>query len=212
MRAWRAKYAVTGIYIGGSNMACDYGNLSAGWVHAATGMGWGLLPLYVGPQAPCYGYGDMIKPRKAADEGRASAADALSDAAMFGLPVGSPIYFDMEAYNEDNHGCVNAVLSFLSAWTRELNAHGYMSGVYSSADSGVQDLQSAAASGKVAEPQAIWFALWDGQPDLTGTSVLDARPWLVTDRVKQYSGGHWQKVGGIGLDIDSDQVGGLIAH
>jgi hypothetical protein len=212
MRAWRAKYAVAGIYIGGSNMACDYGNLSAGWVRTVTGMGWGLLPVYVGLQAPCYGYGEMIKPGKAAAEGQAAAEDAVDNATTFGLPQWSPIYYDMEAYNESNRRCVGAVLSFLSAWTKELNSLRYFSGVYSSADSGVHDLQSAAVSGTVNEPQAIWFALWDGQQSLTNASVIEPQPWLITDRVKQYAGGHLQKVGGISLDIDSDLVGGLVAR
>jgi hypothetical protein len=34
------------------NMACDYGNLSASWVKSTHKMGWNLLPLYVGLQAP----------------------------------------------------------------------------------------------------------------------------------------------------------------
>jgi hypothetical protein len=213
MRAWRAKYAVVGIYIGGSNMACDYGNLSAGWVRTVTQkLGWGLLPTYVGPQAPCYGYGDMIKPAKAAAEGRAAAVNAAANAKTFGLPARSPIYDDMEAYNEDNKSCVRAVLSYVSAWTKELNTRGYLAGVYSSADSGVQDLQSAAGSTTMAEPQAIWFALWDNRRNLADTQVLKSQPWEITDRVKQYAGGHVQKVGGVSLDIDSDLIGGPIAR
>jgi hypothetical protein len=213
MRAWRAKYAVVGIYIGGSNMACDYGNLSAGWVRTVTQkLGWGLLPTYVGPQAPCYGYGDMIKPAKAAAEGRAAAVNAAANAKTFGLPAKSPIYDDMEAYNEDNKGCVRAVLSYISAWTKELNTHGYLAGVYSSADSGVQDLQSAVGSTTMSEPQAIWFALWDNRRNLADTQVLKSQPWEITDRVKQYAGGHWQKIDGVSLDIDSDLIGGPIAR
>lgn len=212
MRSWRAKYAVAGIYIGGSNMACDYGNLSAGWVRATTSMGWGLLPTYVGPQAPCYGLGDMINGRHAAAQGQAAGRDAAKDAASFGLPAGSPVYYDMEAYNETNRGCVTAVLRFLSAWTRALNTRGYVSGVYSSADSGVLDLQSAAKRATMTEPQAIWFALWDNKASLTGTSVLGARPWAPSQRVKQFAGPRTQKVGGVSLNIDSDLVGGPVAR
>jgi hypothetical protein len=212
MRAWRAKYAVAGVYIGGSNMACDYGNLSPGWVRTVTSMGWGLLPTYVGPQAPCYGAGDMINAKHAAVEGQAAGRDAAEDATDFGLPVGSPVYYDMEAYNESERGCVTAVLRFLSAWTRTLNGLGYMSGVYSSADSGILDLQSAAKDTTMTEPQAIWFALWDGKASLTGAQVLGARPWTVSRRVKQFAGSHLQKVGGVSLNIDSDLVGGLVAR
>jgi hypothetical protein len=212
MRAWRSKYAVAGIYIGGANMACDYGNLSASWVRSATAMGWGLLPIYVGLQAPCYGYGDMITARTAVAQGDAAATDAAKDAATFGLPAGSPVYYDMEAYNEANKSCVSAVLKFLGAWTKTLNQHHYVSGVYSSEDSGIQDLQSAAVSSSMTEPQAIWFALWDKQPNLTGAPVLGPKPWTISDRVKQYEGAHNQKVGGITLNIDSDLVGGPVAR
>jgi hypothetical protein len=212
MRAWRARYAVAGIYIGGSNMACDYGNLSAAWVRATTNMGWGLLPVYVGPQAPCYGYGDMIKGRVAAAQGRTAALDAASNAAAFGLPKGSPIYYDMEAYNNSKRQCVAAVLRFLTSWTRTLNGRGYISGVYSSLDSGVQDLQRAVTSAAVTEPQAIWAALWDGKRNLPGIPVLGPRPWPVSERVKQFAGGHWQKIRGVSLNIDSDVVAGPVAR
>ncbi len=212
MRAWRSKYSVAGIYIGGANMACDYGNLSASWVRATTAMGWGLLPVYVGLQAPCYGYGDMINGRSAVAQGNAAATNAAKDAAAFGLPAGSPVYYDMEAYNEANRGCVSAVLKFLGAWTKTLNQHHYLSGVYSSEDSGVQDLRTASVSGAVTAPQAIWFALWDNDRNLTGAPVLGPRPWSISDRVKQYAGGHNQKIGGITLNIDSDWVGGPVAR
>lgn len=193
-------------------MACDYGNLSASWVRATTAMGWGLLPVYVGLQAPCYGYGDMINGRSAVAQGNAAATNAAKDAAAFGLPAGSPVYYDMEAYNEANRGCVSAVLKFLGAWTKTLNQHHYLSGVYSSEDSGVQDLRTASVSGAVTAPQAIWFALWDNDRNLTGAPVLGPRPWSISDRVKQYAGGHNQKIGGITLNIDSDWVGGPVAR
>jgi hypothetical protein len=76
----------------------------------------------------------------------------------------------------------------------------------------VQNLQSAAASGKLAEPQAIWFALWDGARSLSGAQVLRPRPWPLSHRVKQYAGGHWEKIRGVRLEVDSDLVGGPVAH
>src|SRR3984957_14612457 len=99
MRVWRQQYAAVGVYIGGANSACAYGNLSAARVRAAARTGWGMLPTYVGPQAPCWGYqGALINPGKAAAEGRTAGANAVSDARLFGLAAGSPIYYDMEAY------------------------------------------------------------------------------------------------------------------
>ena len=100
MRVWRREYAAVGVYIGGANSACAYGNLSAAWFRSAAAMGWGMLPTYVGPQAPCWGdQGTVINPGKAAAEGQAAGADAVADARLFGLAPGSPVYYDMEAYN-----------------------------------------------------------------------------------------------------------------
>ena len=207
MRAWHKRYGATGLYIGGSNMACDYGNLNSSWVRTVTQMGWRLLPVYAGPQAPCYGYGDMIDPKNAASQGQAAATDAVSQAAALGLPSDSPVYYDMEGYDEANAGCVSSVLRFLASWTKTLNARGYISGVYSSLDSGVQDLRSAAAKHSVAEPQAIWFAQWDGNRTLAKAATFDP-PWPVDARVKQYAGPHWETIGGVTLNIDSDLAGG----
>jgi hypothetical protein len=207
MRAWRQGYAVVGIYIGGVNAACDYGNLSASWITSAAAMGWTMLPAYVGPQAPCTGYGNLIMPSRAVAEGSAVADDAVRDAIALGLPTGSPIYYDMEAYSGGS-SCSAAVLAFLGAWTRQLTVRGYISGVYSSQDSGIADMQAAAVA-KLAgftAPQAVWVALWDGSAALGAGSP----PWPVTARSKQYLGPQDITIGGFTLNIDSDLVGGPV--
>ena len=214
MTAWRAKYASAAIYIGGQEMGCDYGNLSKSWVQAAEGMGWSLMPTYVGLQAPCNSFSDEISPGQAASEGQQAASQAIADAGSFGLGQGSPIYYDMEAYNETNASCVTAVLTFLDAWDRQLQASGYVSGVYSSADSGITDLQTTSTIGghPLAEPQAIWIALWDNAANLTGSPYITSAVWPTSARSKQYAGPHTVTVGGISLNIDSDLVNGAVAR
>ena len=210
MRVWRRQYAAVGVYIGGDNSACAYGNLSAAWFRSAAAMGWGMLPTYVGPQAPCWGYsGALINPGKAAAEGKAAGADAVADARLFGLAPGSPIYYDMEAY-DGRQSCTNAVLTFLGAWDRTVAAKGYLTGVYSSQDSGIDDMQAAAAAGKAGftRPDAIWIALWDGKATLDD-GTLD---WPIGDREKQYAGNLYGTVGGITLSIDRDVVAGPMAR
>ena len=210
MRVWRRQYAAVGVYIGGANSACAYGNLSAAWFRSAAAMGWGMLPTYVGPQAPCWGYsGTLINPGKAAAEGQAAGADAVADARLFGLAPGSPIYYDMEAYN-GGQSCTNAVLTFLGAWDRTVAAKGYLTGVYSSQDSGIDDMQAAAAAGQAGftRPDAIWIALWDGKATLDD-GTLD---WPIGDREKQYAGNLYGTVGGITLSIDRDVVAGPMAR
>ena len=115
----------------------------------------------------------------------------------------------MEAY-DGGRSCINAVLTFLGAWERTVAAKGYLTGVYSSQDSGIDDMQAAAAANKAGftRPDAIWIALWDGQATLDD-GILD---WPIGDREKQYAGNLHGTVGGITLDIDQDVVAGPIAR
>jgi hypothetical protein len=173
-------------------------------------VGWGVLPTYVGPQAPCWGgSGVLINPGKAAAQGRSAGSDAVSDARALGLATGSPIYYDMEGYGGGT-SCTNAVLEFLGAWDRRVAAAGYVTAVYSSQDSGIVDMQTGAigrAPG-FTPPDAIWIALWDGVPSLRDGSLA----WALTDRSKQYEGNINQTIDGITLNIDKDIVGGPVAR
>ena len=210
MRAWRARFAATAIYIGGEEAACDYGNLTPQWIKAVRSMGWRLLPTYVGLQAPCDSFSGKIsrKPVNAAAQGKTDAEWAVEDAQNFGLGRGTPIYDDMEAYNSGKPRCVNAVLTFLDAWTRQLNAEGYVSGVYSSADSGIIDLDTTSMidGHPLAEPQSLWFALWDNASDLNGSPYLSGNLWPPAHRSKQYEGSRWVKIRKMGLEVDLDLV------
>jgi hypothetical protein len=214
MQAWRSRFSATGIYIGGEEMACDYGNLSAAWIKAAEAMGWSLLPVYVGPQAPCNTFDGKVDAKHAAAQGRDVAQNAVADAQTFGLGKGTPIYYDMEAYNATKASCVTAVLTFLDAWTRQLNADGYLSGVYSSAGSGITDLgtETTVAGHPLAEPQSLWFALWDNADNLNGEPYLSGSAWPPSHRSKQYAGSHWVKIHGYGLDVDSDLVDSAVVR
>jgi Domain of unknown function (DUF1906) len=209
---WRARFSAAGIYIGGANMACDYGHLSRGWVRAVRTTGWSLLPIYVGPQPPCDAYRVRIRPGHAAAEGRAAANGAIADAAALGIGRGSPVYYDMEAYNRTRARCVTAVLAFLDAWTRQLEAKGYVPGLYSSADSAVADLQRATRVNghRLARPRCVWIALWDNREDMSEPGSLLRVPWPPRERSKQYAGPHWVQVGGVWMNIDSDLVGGPV--
>jgi hypothetical protein len=205
MSAWSASpYRAIGIYIGGANEACSQSNLSAAWVQQESAAGWVLLPIYVGLQAPNNGCGcASIVPAQATAEGTAAADDAVNQAEAVGLAPGNPIYDDMESYNR---GSTNtpAVLAFLSAWTTELHARGYASGVYSSATTGVTDLVNQYGTGYV-EPDQIWNAEWNGQ-QTTASGYVPAADWPNHQRLHQYQGGHNATYGGVTINIDSDYV------
>jgi len=205
MSAWGASpYRAIGFYIGGVNEACAQPNLSPSWVAAESAAGWALLPIYVGLQAPKNGCGCAgIVASQASTEGTAAADDAIDQAEAQGLSPGNPIYDDMEAYTTGGTN-TQAVLAFLSAWTTELHAHGYLSGVYSSENSGIADLVNANGTGFV-EPDELWIANWNGQAN-TNSSVVPSTEWANHQRLHQYQGGHNATYGGVTINIDSDYV------
>lgn len=209
MRAWRSAYRGIGVYIGGVNRACAFGNLSASWINSTSAMGWRTLPTYVGLQAPCTSFGARINPSTAAKQGRAAAADAVHNAKMFGMGPGSPIYLDMEAY-VGGQGCIVAVLTFIGGWVEGLKVAGYKSGVYSSRASGIANMQHAIDTHTrwFAPPNAIWIAHWDGIKGVHDGPLS----WPLTERARQYIGPHNQRIGGYTLNIDSDIVAGPMAR
>jgi hypothetical protein len=103
----------------------------------------------------------------------------------------------------------SAVLAFLSAWTAQLHADGFISGVYSSASSGISDLVAQFGKGYL-EPDAIWFADWNGQQSSSDPYVPSA-DWPSHQRLHQYQGPHNETHGAVTLNIDSDYLDGATA-
>jgi hypothetical protein len=217
MSAWLASpYRGVGIYIGGSMRACGDGNLSSGWVTQVRSMGWGLLPIYVGLQAPCVnqaGVGKIVASQAAA-QGTSSAVDAVARAKLFGLAAGTPIYYDMEQYSSSAAGCSQAVLSFISAWTAELHRLGYKSGAYGSTSSLMLDMSRSMTSPGFVAPDNVWFANWN---QLQTTSDSRSYPgfadvyWGNHQRVHQYAGNSTQSWGGVAVNVDANWVDGAVA-
>src|SRR6266511_2786612 len=206
MDAWLSSpYRAVGVYIGGINRACSQPNLTGTWVNTQTSKGWHLIPTYVGRQAPCSDIGALIDPANAATQGRAAADNAVIDAKAVNINPGSVLYFDMEAYDRPNTTCRNAVLTFLSNWTTRLHQLDYLSGVYSSASSGITDLVNNYNSTTFARPDHVWFARWDGVAETTDP-VIPNTYWANHQRIKQYRGGHNETYSGITINIDNDYL------
>jgi hypothetical protein len=205
MSAWGGSpYRAIGIYIGGANMACSQPNLSATWVSQESVAGWHMIPIYVGLQSPSNSCGCAgISPATASTQGTEAAQDAVVDAQAIGMGGGNPIYFDMEAYNRTSTN-TGAVLAFLEAWTTELHAGGYASGVYSSDASGIADLVAQAATGYV-EPDELWIANWNNQ-QTTADATVPATEWAAHQRLHQYQGAHNETYGGAKINIDGDYL------
>jgi hypothetical protein len=206
MNAWRqsSPYRSVGVYIGGISRACTQANLTRDWVATQVRKNWHLLPTYVGRQAPCTGYSNRLSsdPATAKAQGRQEAADAIDKAAALGMQAPSAIYSDMEGYDSTNTTCRTAVLSYLSGWTAKLHTHNYLSGVYSSASSGIRDLASVHGSRSYQRPDHLWIAWWNGEANTDGGDYVSDALWADHQRVHQYTGPVTQSWGGYSINID----------
>ena len=224
MDAWleASPFRAVGIYISGASRGCrDQPNLTPTWIGTQLANGWRLLPITLGPQASCnpsfprYGNDPVISTKvnqagvyqKAFDQGTAEATTTVAAAQALGIVPGSTLWYDLEGYNVTNTACRESSLYFLSAWTQQLHALGYVSGVYSSAGSGIKSLDDARVErpGTFALPDQIWIARWDGQAN-TSTSYIRSDGWVPGNRVKQFQGGHDEKWGGVTINIDRNYL------
>lgn len=210
MSAWASSpYRAIGVYIGGANRACSQPNLTSTWVGEQVAGGWHLIPTYVGLQAPtsaCSSCAQLSTSySRAATQGTEAADDAVADAQSVGMGPGSPIYFDMEAYTRTTSATA-ATLTFLSAWTTQLHALGYVSGVYSSGASGIADL-GRAIGGSYLLPDNVWSANWNGAQN-TLEPYLPSTAWTLHQRIHQYRGGHNETYGLMTINLDNNYVEG----
>ncbi len=215
-----SPFLSVGIYISGRSRGCrSQPNLTPSWVRTQLRKGWRLLPITLGPQASCqpsfprYGDDPTIDPdprnRYAAARrmGRAEAGSAVAAARALGLTPGSTLFYDLEAFDVTNTRCRESALRFLSAWTTRLHELDWVSGVYSSAGSGIKALDDARVErpGAFALPDTIWIARWDGAAT-TSTSYVRDDGWRPGGRVKQFRGGHDETHGGVTINIDSNYL------
>jgi hypothetical protein len=205
MSDWQSSpYRAIGVYIGGINAACSQPNLTATWATDEIAAGWHLILTYVGLQAPSNECGcSAITASQASSEGTAAAEDAVTDAQSLGIPAGNPIYDDMEGYSRSSAN-TSAVLAFLSAWTSQLHAEGYLSGVYSSSGSGIVDLVNQYGTAYV-EPDDIWVADWNDDETTTDSAVPTA-DWANNQRIHQYRGANNETYGGATINVDNDYL------
>jgi hypothetical protein len=224
MNRWltHSPFLAVGIYISGNSRACrDQPNLTPQWIGTQLAKGWRLLPITLGPQASCqprfprYNDDPKIIPRRGTDglyqearaQGAAEAAKTVGVAQSLGISPGSTMWYDLEGFNDNLKDCRESALAFLSAWTDQIHALGYVSGVYSSAGSGIEMLDNARVErpGMFSLPDRIWIARWDGYAN-TSTSYIREDGWLPGGRMKQYQGGHDETWGGVRINIDRNYL------
>jgi glycoside hydrolase-like protein/putative peptidoglycan binding protein len=209
MDAWLSDspYQAVGVYISGGQRGCDQPNLTADWVETQTANGWHLIPIDVGLQAPCSSYADLIStdPATAREQGTTAAAGAVAEAQALGIPEGSAIYSDIEAYSTGG-SCTTGVLNYLSGWTEGLHASGYLSGVYSSAGSGIGDVAAYYDDTAYTRVDHIWFAWWNDQADTDAGSYVPAEYWADHQRLHQHAGNVTETWGGVSINIDRNYL------
>ena len=220
MNRWlrSSPFSAVGIYIAGDSRACrNQKYLNATWVSTQLARGWRLLPITLGPQASCqprfprYKDDFKISPAVSANstyatalqQGITQASASVAAASALGIAPGSTLWYDLEGFDHNNTACRESALSFLSGWTQQVKALGYVSGVYSSAGSGIKALDDARVNRPTAFalPDQIWIARWDGVASVS-TKYVRSDGWMPHARVKQYQGGHNETWGGTKINID----------
>ncbi len=219
MATWMesSPYSAVGIYISGDSRACrSQPNLTPDWITNQLKAGWRLLPITLGPQASCttrprYLQQVRINPSPinsyaaAAAQGRAEADKAVAAASALTIAEGSTLWYDIEAFDIRGRDCRESALTFLSAWTEQLHKRGWVSGIYSSAASGIKMLDDARAlrPGVYEMPDQLWIADWNGKADVF-SSYIRSDGWMPRSRVHQYRGGHNETWGGVTINIDNN--------
>jgi murein DD-endopeptidase MepM/ murein hydrolase activator NlpD len=219
MQGWKSSspYRDANIYFGGSARACSQPNLGSSWVSTVFSQGWRLIPTWVGPQAPCSSIGNRFSsdPATARNQGLAEAGAAVDAASALGLGAGTPLYYDLEAYDPTG-ACSAAVRAFVNAWVERVRSRGYVAGVYSLA----RNAQADWAPGVVTNvPDAVWIASWactggsscNWSPSVFGISGLSDSHWANNQRIRQYWGDHNETWGGVSFAIDSNYANGPVA-
>jgi len=219
MSTWHkySPFRAAGIYMSGSLRYCrDQPNLTPTWVHTQLAAGWRLLPIHLGRQANCTTVERYQAHRISADptnsyayarsQGVTEAKEAVVAAGKLGIPRHSTIFYDLESFDITKTSCRRSALRFLGAWSSQLKSSGYVSGVYSSAATGIRMLDDARVDpdNTVPLPSYIWIADWNDKRNTSSTYIRsDGWPG---HRLHQYHGGHNATYGGVTMNIDSDYL------
>jgi peptidoglycan hydrolase-like protein with peptidoglycan-binding domain len=223
MDTWmeHSPFTGVGIYISGDSRACrNQPNLTSTWVKKQLANGWRLLPITLGPQANCLSRFPRYKDdkvinatptsnyAKARKQARKEAKKAAAAAKALGIDPGSTLWYDLEGFDLTNNHCRKSAMAFLSAYSKKIKNLNYVSGVYSSAGSGIKMIDDARVNepGKYVLPDRLWVARWDGKVNLQAPGYLRSDGWMPHSRVKQFKGGHNETWGGVTINIDSNYL------
>ncbi len=214
MNAWwpNTPWWWVGIYIGGDERGCSQPNLTGSWLNNRYSTGWRFELLWVGPQAPCTGYANRISynTSTAHTQGENEAVSVYNAIVNlgFGNGNGTPVIYDMEAFDTSNSSCVAAVRSFVSGWDYQLHlAPAQKAGYYGS--SCASDVDGMASANPV--PDYINGANYSSGTSTSNIPCVASYHWTQHQRLKQYRGSHYETWNGVTLKIDSNCANGPVA-
>lgn len=215
MNAWWSgtPWTWVGVYIGGSSRACSQPNLTSSWLNTNFNTGWRFEFLWVGPQAPCTTFANRISSSTstAFNQGVDNAKSAFNALVSLGVgnnAQGTPVIYDMEAFDTSNSACLAAVKSFVNGWVQQIHvAPAQVAGYYGSSCGSAVDAMASIAH----VPDYINGADWDGNPSTSALSCVSSSHWTSHQRMKQYQGGHNETWNGVTLNIDSNCANGPLA-
>jgi Domain of unknown function (DUF1906) len=185
-------YWYVGVYIGGSNRSCDNNHVDKDWISRVDDIGFGFLPIWVGPQPPCTNYGDTFSSDTdtARNRGKQAADYAGQKSLDLGMVTSSPnppiIYYDLEGYGDvATEACRDATNAFINGWVSQLrDVWGRKAGVYGAGcGSFIDDWWSINN-----RPDDVWIARWtDSDPSVYNVTCVPRNHWEFS-RIRQYKG------------------------
>lgn len=188
------------VYIGG------YGNCGAevnsGYISAANNIGYGLVPIWFGLQAPCGGGGISYDLNTAASQGVSTANSAISQAASDGFAGGAVIALDIESYDYGNQSCRWAVNSYVNGFDQQAYSQSpsWLPVIYAT-PSDARDWPGLPPQGI---PFALWSADWGYQDNVWNLSYISNGSWSWDQRHSQYWPNYNVTYNGTNLTIDQD--------
>jgi len=190
MSAWKtaSPYSFAAYYI---QAPCHH---NAGWMGkraALAGMGWNLLPVYVGQQVA--GVSPCANSVLTAARGKTDAADAAAKLTADGFSAGSYVYLDVERCDV----FPAAMGEYVTAWMAELTVAGFSAGAYCHKHNAA-DVRTAvlAGLGAASAPPRFWivggvasqFNIATSKPADSGITFADL--WQCPVSVSRTFAGH----------------------
>jgi photosystem II stability/assembly factor-like uncharacterized protein len=209
MQIWwnSSPFFDVGFYVGGVSHKADP-NLNSGWVSAVQGQGWGLMPLWSGPQAPCACWkivnGQCVAfPHIFSTNAATAQAQGTAEAngpngavaAMSALGLSNTIiFYDMENYTAAaGSQCSLAVRAFLAGWVTGMTSAGFtVTGVYGGPGPAQRDF--SAVSPAITQVWIAQYPATGNPPRVTiwglgsGANALSDGQWTANQRAHQFLG------------------------